>query len=1152
MLMPAILAVATGFFHVEQASDGRWNMIDPKGEETFLCGINTVNYSGPWCSALNTHPYKDENKKRFASEAEWAADAVGRMRNWGFNCLGAHSSTSTWTVCEIPHVKILLMGQKFSSLPGRDHSLSPYEGRPVSAFPNVWHPDFEKWCDDFAAANCAKEKDDSQLVGYYIDNELKWNGVAALRPDEKDFLQRTAERYFAVTTSAIRKADPNHMVMGCRFAGMSGAPKEVYAEAGKTCEIVSFNNYPRANIDRNLVTINTGYGGMPAAEAFREASAWSGGRPLIVSEWSFPALDSGLPCTRGAGCRFFTQEQRATASELYARTMMAAPQVVGYSYFKWTDQPALGVSNTFRENTNYGVNTIKGDIYRTLTDMFARVQPERMKWRHSPPPEIKPPPPPDPEETVVYFLSKSNATVAAGASVVYRLTNGVFRVENSAGMCIEGRIGGSKAIERIACGGKDFGSWNVMLCSLHEDGKKKQWTAAAKVASAEFRQSPAGGVLRVAVRNEKPEPAFEFVVDFHVFADRAAFVADVVSISNIGSRPFVGDRVFMRPVASFAPEANAIVPNLWRPLKHGGWKSKDDGRRYDAYTGSGLLEKMEFLVSKDGVGTPEMALRPMGDFTLAPGASRKFDGTIWGLFSFQVGTTGNVVETVGLKTHPRLVVIQLMDDTDHHDELYFEKEYLLSRCEKPFDVSAPAIFLEDAIGGDGVAFFRKAPLPHARTDKSPDWHVDPVRGRVSVLSNSYSHVKVEYSDGRRGRIRAATDFHRRFRSYVAGRDGLLLSNTWGDGNRDACINERFLMREVEAGAELGVDVIQIDDGWQKGRSANSAVLAKGEKGRWGSWWDVDGFWDVDTVRFPNGLKPVVEKAHSMGMKFGLWFGPDSSDDAANWKRDADFLLSLHRSLGIDYFKLDSMKSQTPLALSRQASLMDRLIGETGGRITIDLDVTAGVRPGYFAFPEIGPVFVENRYIRKGDKRLWWPHRTLRNFWSLSHVVDPVRLRMEVLNPERMPELYPDGDPLAPSRWPRDAIFAISMYSSPLGWFEIQNLSAQTMSAWKPLIARWKRERDAIHAGYVYPVGACPDGLSWTGFVSVSRDGSGGTALLFRELAPSASFSLDISGLLPSAKGGIEVIGGRGDASFDGGVLNVSVRDKLDFIWCKID
>ena len=328
--------------------------------------------------------------------------------------------------------------------------------------------------------------------------------------------------------------------------------------------------------------------------------------------------------------------------------------------------------------------------------------------------------------------------------------------------------------------------------------------------------------------------------------------------------------------------------------------------------------------------------------------------------------------------HPRLVEVQLVDDTDRHDDLYFEKERLLSRCERPFDVAGPALFLEDSLGGEGVAFFRQAPLPHARADDSPDWHVDPGRQMLRILSSPYRCFRVGYRGGRAGRVRAATDFHRSFRPYVAGRDGLFLSNTWGDGHQDACVNERFLRGEIAAGAELGVDVIQIDDGWEK-----------------------------------------------------------------------------------------------------------------------------------------------------------------------------ARLRMEVLNPERKPELYPEGDPLAPLRWPRDAIFAIAMYSSPLGWFEIQNLSPETVEAWKPLIARWKRERDAIHEGYVYPVGSAPDGLSWTGFVSASRDGTAGTALLFRELDAREEFSLPLADYLSADGLEATVIGGRGEARIEGGVLTVAVRDKLDFVWVKI-
>ena len=499
--------------------------------------------------------------------------------------------------------------------------------------------------------------------------------------------------------------------------------------------------------------------------------------------------------------------------------------------------------------------------------------------------------------------------------------------------------------------------------------------------------------------------------------------------------------------------------------------------------------------------------------------------------------------------HPRLTILQLVDSTDNHDELVFEKEYLLSANEQTFDVEAPAVFWEDSLTGEGRAYFRQAPLPHARPVRKPDFRVDARRG-ITVLPSDWPCVEVPYTGGAWGRVRAMTDFQRKLRPYVSGRDGVFLTNTWGDGHRDACINEAFLEREIAAGAALGVDVIQIDDGWQAGRSVNSSAKKKGETGSWASFWRDPHFWDVDPVRFPHGLEPLVAAAKAKGMKFGLWFGPDSSNEAQFWQKDADFLLGLHRRLGIDYFKLDSLKSATPLALSRQQQLMRKLIQDSDARITIDLDVTAGIRPGYYGFPEIGPVFVENRYIRANERRLWWPHHTLRNFWSLAHYVDPARLRMEVLNPRRLPKLYPVRDPLAPANWPDDAIFAISMLASPLGWFEIQNLSPETAKAWRPLIATWKQHRDAMHAGYIYPVGARPDGLSWTGFVAAAKDGTHGYALLFRELADDSSYTLDLRALLPQMKS-VKVLGGRGTGSVAGSRLVVEVPRPLDFIWVEL-
>lgn len=76
-----------------------------------------------------------------------------------------------------------------------------------------------------------------------------------------------------------------------------------------------------------------------------------------------------------------------------------------------------------------------------------------------------------------------------------------------------------------------------------------------------------------------------------------------------------------------------------------------------------------------------------------------------------------------------------------------------------------------------------------------------------------------------------------YRVFRPGRDGLLVSNTWGDRNRDSRINEPFVRAEIAAGAALGVDVCQVDDGWQKGITANSSLVAKG--GVWNGFWAAE-------------------------------------------------------------------------------------------------------------------------------------------------------------------------------------------------------------------------------------------------------------------------------------------------------------------------
>ena len=522
-----------------------------------------------------------------------------------------------------------------------------------------------------------------------------------------------------------------------------------------------------------------------------------------------------------------------------------------------------------------------------------------------------------------------------------------------------------------------------------------------------------------------------------------------------------------------------------------------------------------------------------------------------------------------LANHVKITSFGLMDQTDSHNELLSKYEWTAQWNEGTFHIWSCALDVYDAERDRGRVFLRLAPLPHARpsetshkfvrrppltqgrSPKSSDFIFDSLARTMTVVSNGYPFVMREYSGGRVGRIKAFHALQREMRPYRPGRDGRILSNNWGGGYGDSRLTEEYAMREIEAGAKLGVEVVELDDGWQKGRSANSSLIRDRKKeGVWNGFWAFDqNFWEADPIRFSHGLAPLANAARAHGMELGLWYGPDSSNDAANWERDADRLLAYFKAPGIRYFKIDSMKSFSPLALSRQRAMFDKVLAGSASNVVFDLDVTAEIRPGYFGLPDIGTLFVENRYAKHCS---WWPHQTLRNLWSLCEVVDPVRLRMEFLDPnqhaDRYAERFPDS-PLRPELWRGDAVFATVMVASPLAWMEMQGLKPETVAEMAPVVARWKLERDRMHMGATFPVGEKPDGFSWTGFVTSAADGDGGYALLFRECDEKESFALDLSPYFAAST--IETLAGSGSSRLEGQTLHVDIPEKLAYLWVKL-
>jgi len=82
---------------------------------------------------------------------------------------------------------------------------------------------------------------------------------------------------------------------------------------------------------------------------------------------------------------------------------------------------------------------------------------------------------------------------------------------------------------------------------------------------------------------------------------------------------------------------------------------------------------------------------------------------------------------------------------------------------------------------------------------------------------------------------------------------------------------------AEKAAALGIDRFVMDDGWFGQRKDDHAGL---------------GDWYVNPDKFPHGLKPLIDKVHSLGMDFGLWVEPEMvNPDSDLYRKHPDWVLN---------------------------------------------------------------------------------------------------------------------------------------------------------------------------------------------------------------------------------------------------------------------
>ncbi|MEH3106865.1 MAG: alpha-galactosidase [Sphingomonas fennica] len=107
-------------------------------------------------------------------------------------------------------------------------------------------------------------------------------------------------------------------------------------------------------------------------------------------------------------------------------------------------------------------------------------------------------------------------------------------------------------------------------------------------------------------------------------------------------------------------------------------------------------------------------------------------------------------------------------------------------------------------------------------------------------------------------------FHRFERQRILPKDGAaqpplrkILYNSWEA--TEFKVDEPGQMALAEKAAKIGVERFVMDDGWFGARNDDKAGL---------------GDWTVNRTKFPNGLKPLIDRVNGLGMEFGLWVEPE--------------------------------------------------------------------------------------------------------------------------------------------------------------------------------------------------------------------------------------------------------------------------------------
>ncbi len=332
----SIRGQATGWFHLEQVQ-GRWFFITPDGHAYVPIGVNHLGtyFTG---AERNLRPTEhDFIKERHGGDVKRAAVHVEKMiRDWGFNYAGYDSPV---------HFRQSL---PFSTGFRQTQTSGVRSGTPPQ-YTDVFAPEFATDLDRRVADFVRPFRENRYLLGYYLVDLPLWGDHAYLAAEEKSqgeswlsffrklpagspgqlayakatrdapdlmaaelaFTAEIADQSYRLTAEAFRRHDPNHLVLGERFAGVR-LFMPVVEKSAKYFPVVATQLDGEFNVT-----------------SYRELHRRTG-RPIISVDHvaNFPT-----PATLTVMGRPLKNEEAAAAHySRYLRAAFAEPYLVGYNH----------------------------------------------------------------------------------------------------------------------------------------------------------------------------------------------------------------------------------------------------------------------------------------------------------------------------------------------------------------------------------------------------------------------------------------------------------------------------------------------------------------------------------------------------------------------------------------------------------------------------------------------------------------------------------------------------------------------------------------------------------------------------------------------------------------------------------------------------